>query len=104
MAYGGRDIGSRGISEGRFGGNGGGFGAMGSPSAKNYKPLPMAAPKVKPQAPAAGPNLMRSFVPAAMLGQAGIPGLQDYMLNLPSYGYFGLPGQVRPQSMIMGGI
>jgi hypothetical protein len=104
-AAGGRDpmggVGSRGFS-GFGGGNGGGFGAMGSPSAKNYKPLPVP-PMVKPKAPAPGPNLMRSFVPAAMLGQQ-IPGLQDYMLNLPSYGYFGQPGQMRPQSMIMGGI
>jgi len=97
-------VGSRGFSGfgGGFG-NGGGFGAMGSPSSPAYKPLPIA-PKVKPKAPAPGPSLMRSFVPAAMLGQAGIPGLGNYQLNLPSYGYFGLPGQMRPLSAILGGI
>jgi len=89
-----------------FGGNGGGFGALGSPSSRLYKkPLP-TPPLIKP--PVAQPNgpvppwLMQSQVPAATLG-GPIPGLQDYMMNLPQYGYFGLPGQQRPQSAMLGG-
>ena len=49
-----------------------------------------------PATPAIAPNLTASTVPAATLG-GPIPGLQDYSVNLPSYGYFGAPGQSRPQ-------
>jgi hypothetical protein len=61
---------------------------------------------MKPAAPAAPtpPWLMKSTVPAATLG-GPIPGLQDYMVNMPSYGYFGQPGQVRPpQSAMLSGV
>lgn len=52
-----------------------------------------------PQAPVApaptGPATGQQIVPAATLG-GPTPGLSNYQMNLPQYGYFGAPGQVRP--------
>lgn len=113
--------GGSGNQQGFKGGSLGGFGGMGSGRNGNNRPgggitsllgqsdfqallARMNGGRPKPAAPAAPtpPWLQQQTVPAATLG-GPIPGLQDYMLNLPQYGYFGQPGQVRPQSMMLGG-
>lgn len=85
------------------GGVGGGYGG--------YRPLPgVLGPMVPRQmaapAPAAAPapvgtqNLTKSRVGAGMLS---VPGGSPYGVNLPAYGYFGAPGQARPNmSSILG--
>jgi hypothetical protein len=69
--------------------------------ARGLMPTPTApqAPAAAPQTP---PGLAPQTVPAATLG-GPVPGLADYKMNAPAYGYFGLPGQKRPTAASLGG-
>jgi hypothetical protein len=69
--------------------------------AHGQMPTPTApqAPATAPQTP---PGLAPQTVPAATLG-GPVPGLADYKMNAPAYGYFGLPGQKRPTAASLGG-
>lgn len=58
------------------------------------RPMPRVAPIAPPPAI---PPLGTGFVPAASLS---VPGMGSYGVNLPSYGYFGQPGQVRPSAIL----
>ncbi len=98
----GRDLGSK-PGNGYFGGNAGGFGAMGSPSAANYqKPVAPMAPK--PVAPKPFQPMMPQMMPGQFLGVGG-QGLPAYGAQVPGFSFFGpsyggaVPGGMFPGLM-----
>ncbi len=93
---------------GYMSGNGGGFGAMGSPSATGYRrpsaPMtPSAAAAPKPFAP-----MMPQMMPGQFLGVGG-QGLPAYGAQVPGFSFFGpsyggaVPGGMFP-GLMQGGM
>jgi hypothetical protein len=69
---------------------------------QGYIPRGLMAPQA-PAAPSAAMSLGQQTVPAATLG-GPVPGLGNYQMQAPAYGYFGQPGQVRPpRAAMLGG-